>query len=210
MKKLVSLFLIFSIFMLSLTSCKSSQSSYSYDDYEEHETEETTEEQTIYIPETTKSPTPVSEWGFYNLDEMGNMLVEISGYNLKADEPYVYYAHNEAFTIISIDDSGYCYSYKIVEDGNEKYTLKKNALEGNFEIVDNDSIYDRSNGESFIIDGRKIVTNDFVVFTHTAHFFRTHTEWFVPSSFIDWEKGIEKYIEDPSYPNNYGYKFYLK
>lgn len=215
MKKIIAMLLIFSIFTLSLTSCTSSQSSYSYDDYEEQETEETTEEQTTYIPETTKASTPVSEWGFYNLSDMDNLMIQITGYDLSCEDPYVYYSSDLPFSQNLFQD-GYWFTCDIVTE-NSKTNIIKDEFSGLYNIIDNDSIYwygsnDSDSGSAWMITDRKTISSckDFVILV--TSWGGERQEWYVPASLLDLDRGLFEYDELDSYGEKfeYSYKIYLK
>lgn len=187
MKKIIAMLLIFSIFILSLTSCKSNQSSYSYDDYEEQETEETTEEETTYIPETTIASTPVSEWGFYNLDEMGNQWIQITGYSLSGSQPYVTYVSDYQGNNM-LFQNGYCRRIIIEKNNDGLYSSSDGKVICSYKIVDNNTIYCPENGKSLVIENRK-------TFDTAKHFviIEAQDEMYVPASLLDLERGIIEY-----------------
>jgi len=100
MKKFLAVILSLTLVFLSLTACASK----SYVDldqlnkeYQSDDSEQTNSENNdkvvgdkYTIPEE-ENPYYLSEYGFYTLEKTGDMLIEITGYDLTSDTPYVYY-----------------------------------------------------------------------------------------------------------------------
>ena len=148
-------------------------------------------------PETTT--TSLSELGFYNLDEMGNILIDITGVELNCDDPYVYYEDSYSPEIIGFKD-GYFYRYEI----DENYNLIKRGVFGTYDIIDNDTLYRKDTGKSYMIYER-YAEDDVLVFIMEEPRKRFPR---IPYSMIDWDRGIQKYESSEGY--EYGYKYYLK
>lgn len=219
MKKIIAAILILTILLVNFTACDNSL------DDEKTTTETTTEQTTeyaynnndnLYYYEPENPTTPVKEWGFYNLDEMDNILIEITGYNLSGDDPYVYFKSESKYYASSAIfrglNGGYVYDYEI----SSAYELKKSAIVGQYNIVDNDtiSLYKYGNGKNYslIIDKRKTASsfNNFVVFEMLDN--GQSEIWFIPYSLIDWDRGFVDYKDTRNIetPEELSYKLYLK
>ena len=170
--------------------------------------EETTETTTTSETTTKKS---LSELGFYDLDEMGNMLIEITGYDFSGDDPYVYYESDYSGKIWEFKN-GYIFTCKIDKD-NE---IASNEILGNYKIVDNDTIYayssNEGNGTLMLSDRRTFPNLNTVIFTlmNNGH----EDGWLIPYSAIDWDKGFCE-VEQKTYSYSSGtkttyFKLYLK
>lgn len=177
------------------TDTDTPQESDQFYDEPEYETDK------FLTPPVTEAPTiPVSEWGFYNLDEMDNILIEITDYNFSADEPYVEFGKTETYSAypdIYEFKNGNCYFYKISNINGHPDFVKDEFL-GNYTINDNDtiSVYVYGDGGYFMIKKRQTFSSNssdvtpvvFVVSDNGAS-----EKLFVPISLIDIDKGICEY-----------------
>lgn len=208
MKKLLALILALSMLFV-FTACGDNESSAQPSPTEPKTTEEETtaadddyfyDEPIEYEPVTT----PVSEWGFYNIDEMEG-LVQISGYNLT--EGFVFY-RGDWFPDIPIMRflNGRILVYDIDEDDYSVYS--KAATE--YYIIDNDNLQINSYSNSLISITERKTSSKYPGFVCLVS-----NRWYVPYSLIDWDRGIEYYDYNSDYPDDdYNYKitvkFYLK
>lgn len=133
--------------------------------------------------------TPVSEWGFYNLSQMGYALVEITSYNLSnSNNAYVV----ATGSIIKFEN-GYKLRWGFTVENNKCVFSTANSPES-YTIVNNDNL-ELSNGlDSFGIHERKTVNSrdNFVVFVNEGGAWDLYIDrWYIPYSLIDWERGVE-------------------
>ncbi len=142
--------------------------------------------------------TPISEWGFNNLYELGNGLVQISGYNL--EEGYVYYEGEYEGNIFKLENGYYIFQKVIIGENSllPTYTTK-------YEVVNNDNFLLPGDGP-FVVSKRDVVTNDFVILINENG--GALTQWYVPYALIDWDKGIQSTDNGDEF--KYSYKLYLK
>lgn len=211
MKKLISVLLVAVIFVLSFASCSGGETVYvsAVNDYQTETTAETsTEEETYSVYTPTVSVTPVADWGFYNLGDMGQSWIQITGYNLSGSEPYVTYVGDYRARNMSFR-KGYCRRLNIELNDMGYYSATDADVISSYEIVDNDTIYCRENGKSLIIENRKTFNytlKDFVIL-------EAQDEWYVPLSLLDWDRGIFEYdgsdYEDLEETAKYQYKIYV-
>lgn len=148
-----------------------SDNSYDYDD------ETYTEE------ETTR--TPGAELGYYNMEEMGNALISIDGYNVSGDsDDYVWFYIGRKYDF----NGDYCvvseYDY---EKGDYSET---SAYE--YDIASNNIIDVQDDRLDFNIEDRKTTSKrpNFVCFVSSSYV--DYFYWYVPYSLIDWDRGFEK------------------
>lgn len=160
------------------------------------------------LPETTTEKS-LSELGFYDLSEMGNIFIEITGYDFSGDDPYVYYESDYSGKIWGFKN-GYCYSGKINE--NNKITL--NEIIATYTTVDNDTVYLYSSNEgngTLMLSDRKVFSKfNTVIFTLTNN---GHEDgWLIPYSAIDWDKGFCELEQETGryYTKTTYFKLYLK
>lgn len=137
-----------------------------------------------------------SEWGFYNLEEMGNGIVEITAYNLSkpGNEYVVVTGKMRQF------ENGYHFRKKIVEkDG--KCTLQATGhTPSKYEIVNNDTFTYENGYSSCTINERKTVStrDDFVVFSMIV-------TWYIPYNLIDWDRGMDTITNEDGTTSNIMY-----
>ncbi len=171
--------------------------------------EETTTEATTITEITIQKP--LSELGFYDLNEMGDMLIEINGYDFSGDDPYVYYKSDYSGKIWEFRN-GYCFLCKIDDDNK----IVSNEIIGNYTIVDNDTVYltssNEGNGTLVLSDRRTFLEFNTVIFSLMNNGYEDG--WLIPYSAIDWEKGFcEVEREEYSYGSRTQvtyFKLYLK
>ena len=132
-----------------------------------------------------------SEWGFYNLEEMGNAIVRIHGYNLSdANNSYViikdygYSFRTEKF------ENGYIYNwYFRIEDGKYKFNTPTDPYQ--YILVDNNNITSKSGLWKISFEERKTIDSrpNFVCFIDYNGDFSSESDvWYVPYSLIDWNR----------------------
>ena len=177
--------------------------------YEETTTEPTNVYENTTIPETTTQKS-LSEYGFYNIDEMGNILIEINGYDFSGDDPYVYYDSDYSGKIWQFKN-GYCYAGRV----NEENKIVMDNIIGTYTIVDNDTVYcyssDEGNGTLMLTDRKVFSDFDTVIFTLINN--GNEDGWLIPYSAIDWEKGFCEVEQKDSYwggATTTYFKLYLK
>lgn len=133
-----------------------------------------------------------SEWGFYNLEEMGNALIRIYGYELTDPEnSYVMLdskENNDAYKF----ENGYIYEwYFDINDNTCTFGIPTDPYFYN--IIDNNNL--TSNWYSLHIEERKTSSQrqNFVCFVDYKNpsLFRPD-EWYVPYSLIDWDRAPVK------------------
>ena len=176
----------------------------------------TTEETNFFQSETSSNntTTPLSKWGFNNLSEMENYLIRINGYNLDGNNPYVYFESRTKYDSPTsyLFENGYWFNCEFSGDDTTGYTLKKRELAGLYSIIDNDSIYwygsnDSDSGSSYMITERITALENNLVILEMG-WDTDFTEWYIPYSLIDWEKGVCEYKQNGEYACYY--KLYLK
>ncbi len=148
-----------------------------------------------------KPTSPVSEWGFNNLDEIGSGLVQITGYNL--EEGYVYYTDKDNEGDIFKLENGFYITQLLNMDAK---TMRSGYM-SDYEAVNNDSFYLPGDG-AFTIERREVVTDNFVLFVDDN--FGYFDTFYVPYSLIDWDRGFDVYESGDGEDYKYTYKFYLK
>ena len=171
----------------------------------------TTDISTTTEPYFEPYTTPVAEWGFYNLQEMGNCLVSIIGYNVSGSSNDYVYTQYQRSNITCKFENGYLVYYDFIDWNTLTINWKTiNAFRCN--IVNNDYVDTPTDNESINIDERKTspYRSDFVVFVDEGDS-RTPKRWYIPYSLIDWSRGVEPFEkeEDDGSITTY-YKLYLK
>ena len=146
--------------------------------------------------------TPVGEWGFNNLEEMDNRILQIKGYSIGEGEDYVYVsrADDEKHNIGSLHafrfENGYVYdcNTKIKKDDYsfDEDELYKGVAESDYNIIDNDNLDEGDNYPNMSITERKTTENrdDFVAFVIDGTGVRGGSGWYVPYNFVDFDKGV--------------------
>lgn len=145
----------------------------------------------------------VSELGFYNLSEMGNILVSIDGYRVPDSENAYIVANGGMLKF----ENGYRLSSNFTVE-NGKAVLGSWGHPENYVIVNNDNVT-LDNGWDYIsIEERRISDKkkDFVVFITDDGSSMGIEHWYVPYNMIDWERGAEPTSET----THGGYKLYIK
>ena len=173
----------------------------------------TTDISTTNEPYFEPYTTPVAEWGFYNLSEMGNCLIEIVGYSASGssnDYVYVDLARNRTCKI----ENGYVTYYDFIDTDTMTINWKVSNAK-HCSIVNNDYIDlpgEISDNSTIMIDERKTspYRSDFVVFVDEGGI-NSSEHWYIPYSLIDWSRGVEPFEkeEDDGSITTY-YKLYLK
>lgn len=131
--------------------------------------------------------TPVSDWGFNNLSEMGNALVEITAYKLSDSNN----AHVVATGAMIKFENGYKLNWGFTVQSQKCVFGTANSPES-YKIVNNDNMVLNSGWDEFEINERKTVNSreKFVVFVNKGGPWDLYKErWYIPYSLIDWERG---------------------
>ena len=149
--------------------------------------------------------TPPSEWGFYNLAEMGNALIQVCGGTGWAD----FINYEEGYIIVYGDimtfKNGYIYSSEIV-DKNGSYSFTNLTNPRPYKIIDNNNIIINNTTNFSIFERENFGTKDTVILKRQDMF----VQRYVPYSLIDWDRGIET-IKESSYGfTHVSYKLYIK
>lgn len=140
-----------------------------------------------------------SKWGFYNLEEMGNGLIRIVGYDMSdPDNAYVFTpANNYSNTYDAYKfDSDYLFDWTYsVNDGQVTFNTPTSPYA--YTVVNNNSLSVDSYNGTFTILKRMESKNmfNFVAFDCEEEgigTIRSFNRWYVPYSVIDWERGCEK------------------
>ncbi len=135
-----------------------------------------------------------SELGFYDLEEMGNALVSITGYHLDPDGDSYVVADGRMQKF----ENGYHMNWSFKVEDN-KYVFNIPTSPYSYEIVNNENLTTMGFDERLTVDGY-----DFVVFVVEGGPHNVYVDkWYVPFSMIDWDRPVE-YGED-----NYEYILYL-
>lgn len=135
---------------------------------------------------------PATEWGFYNLYEIGNCLISIDSYDLSdANNSYII-ATGGSMNF----ENGYVFGRGLkIENGKAKFGTSGDASP--YSIVNNDVISISNGYKSYRIGERKTASgrNNFVCFVvpKGAIGAFSYEDWFVPYSLIDWDRGAEYY-----------------
>lgn len=132
---------------------------------------------------------PIREWGFFDLEAIGNALIPIDGYSVSENglrEDYVII--DDSTNAIKIEN-GYIYEWD--------FTIKEAACV--FENPSNPSMYTITNNDNIIFeDGWNHISieeretcarENFVVFISEKGLY-SEEEWYIPYSLIDWEKPV--------------------
>ncbi len=151
-----------------------------------------------YEPSYEEPTTPVTDLGFYNLDELtdeyGNCIwIGISGWNSN-DGGYIYrddangggYLFKSGFIQAIYDiyyDSDLHPSYKVAR-GPYAYTA-----------IDNDGIAFAGDG-SVLINDRINISDKATIFICQSHFRSTNEVWIIPATMIDWSTKDENFTMD--------------
>ncbi len=126
---------------------------------------------------------PVSEWGYNNLADMENAMVEITAYSIDKWG----YGDVTVTGTTYLFENGYLLTRNFpLQPG--KITFENTNVLNKYNIVDNNNI-DLGNGmSSHTIIERKTseYCKDFVVFVIES---QQQERWFIPFNLIDWEKG---------------------
>ena len=151
---------------------------------------------------------PVAEWGFNNLADMDNSIVEITAYSISK---WGGDCHVTVTGKTYLFENGYQLSKNFNIVDNECVFENTDALYS-YKVVDNNNI-DLGNGwTSLRITDRKTTEyrDDFVVFVSsgTDSIGLSWERWYVPYSLIDWERGPS--LDPDSDPDNPEYIMYLK
>lgn len=155
---------------------------------------------------TGEKLTPPSQWGFYNLEEMDNALIQIVGGTGWAD----YINFEEGYVIVYGDimtfKNGYIYSSEIVNnDGSYSFTNLTNPRL--YKIIDNDNIIINNTNNFSIFDRENFGTNDTVILKRQDMF----VQRYIPYSLIDWDRGIETVKASAfAWDSKVYYKLYIK
>lgn len=154
---------------------------------------------------TGEKLTPPSEWGFYNLEEMDNALIQIVGGTGGADNIDFEEGSIIVYGDIMTFKNGYVYSSRIVGK-NDSISFTNLTNPRPYKIIDNDNIIIES--DKFSISERETFgTNDTVILKRQDMFVKRY----IPYSLIDWDRGIE--IVNAStfaWDNRVHYKLYIK
>lgn len=154
---------------------------------------------------TGEKLTPPSEWGFYNLEEMGNALIQVCGGTGWAD----FINYEEGYIIVYGDimtfKNGYIYSSEIV-DKNGSYSFTNLINPRPYKIIDNNNIIINNTTNFSVFERENFGTNETVILKRKDMF----VQRYVPYSLIDWDRGIET-IKESSYGfTHVYYKLYVK
>lgn len=144
-----------------------------------------------------------SQWGFEHIDEMGNGLIRIEGYNISDKEnAYVFTtANNYSNTYDAYKfENGYIFDWKYtLIDGQATFNTPTSPYQ--YTVVNNNNIsVDSYNGTFSILErmGSKNRFN-FIAFDCEEEgigTIRSFNRWYVPYSIIDWERGSEKGVDE--------------
>lgn len=136
------------------------------------------------LPSAIEDPTsPVSEWGYNNLADMENAMVEITGYSVSKWGGGDVIVTGTTYLF----ENGYLLTRNFpLQPG--KIAFENTDLVNKYTVVDNNNI-DLGNGmDSHTIIERKTseYNKNFVVFVVES---QQRERWFIPYTLIDWEKG---------------------
>lgn len=195
MKKMICLLLSVMPIFGTITACSLQAETVSNDGTTS--TESTSEPTTTTTTMTELSTTPVSELGFYHLEEMGNYLIEIDEYNINnSSGDYVCVDVNSNALKI---ENGYIQYYDIINSENSTIEMNLSSAYP-CTIVNNDYIdIPGGNSSSTSINISDRITSesrdDFVVLVDEGSLSRSET-WYIPYNLIDWDKDVEKFEEE--------------
>lgn len=194
MKKAVALLLCLCV-LIVFPSCGKDE-----DEIEDTKRTAKTSENPI-VTEPTTIATPMSQWGFNNIEEWGSGFLEITGYNLSGSDEFVFYCGDYSMRTWTFEN-GYIVTHKVEDNEIMTYDAQQ------YYVVNNDTATIPGDG-TLTIDERKTVDDkEFMVFVEKRS--ANRERWYVPYSLIDWDRGFEPYQADDGYDYRYAYKFYLK
>ena len=145
-----------------------------------------------------------TEWGFYNLYEIGNCLISIDAYDLSAGSNSYVIADGRSMHF----ENGHIFGRRFsVEAGKAKFGTSGDAYP--YSVANNDAVSVSNGYKTYRISERKTKPgrDNFVCFVipEGSAGFR-YDSWYVPYSLIDWERGAENYT---SSDGDTGIKLYL-
>ena len=166
---------------------------------------------------TGEKLTPPSEWGFYNLEEMGNALIPIAGgIDLAGDSAkrdILSPAENlenieKGFVIVTGEfitfKNGYIFSSEIVYETGS-YSFSNPISPRAYQIIDNNIL--KLEYSTFSIPERKTFGSDIVLLRKSTPM--NTNGYYIPYSLIDWDRGVE--LNDDWYTGGeQAYKLYIK